>query len=259
MKERPIIFAGESVRAILAGRKTQTRRVVKPRHEGGVICGPAAERGAIETWGGGAWYIARHSEVRVCPYGVPGDRLYVKEGWCQAYDAITARPVEGRFLYLADPGAEEVLSIDGDGSQKWNKDGSQRSPWCSSMFMPRHVSRLLLEVTDVRVQRLQEISEEDALAEGVERRRIPAFPGVYAYYVPGGFPDGWNGASAVEAFRHAWDSINAKPKPVRVRGAIDHYVSYPWEDIRETRTRRGKPWYVYGSPWVWVVTFRRID
>ena len=125
-----------------------------------------------------------------------------------------------------------------------------------SIHMPRWACRLELEVTKVRVERVQEISEADAIAEGV------TYTDEYLEWeewVDSCAPPGSSRASAKDWFGKLWDSINAKPKPVRSGGKIDHYVSYPWEDVQETREHRGLPWIVMGNPWVWPVNFEVKD
>jgi hypothetical protein len=130
MKERPILFSGGMVRAILDGSKTQTRRVVK--HSGGMEFDP------------------QDPHYR-CPHGTPGDRLWVRETWAHERDG-TGCPDDTGVLYRAtDPG--------------WD-DEETGLRWRPSIFMPRIASRILLEITDVRVQRLQEISADDCRAEG---------------------------------------------------------------------------------------------
>lgn len=244
VKERPIIFSGDSVRAIIDGRKTQTRRPIKdvPRDAhtfcrvsdgwviwcGGRSCGDQAEydRFTAESYpeGGG---------IR-CPYGQPGNRLWVRETWQfvdgNARHRNTAfvegipsarlgpaapwkgvqdtRPITWRAMYRADgPAPEHKLY--------------GNFPWNSPVYMPRWASRLLLEVTDVRVQRLQEISEQDAQAEGVP------FDGTYwlgGLHLVKGTLQCWPTAS--EAFARAWDVINGKRAT--------------WSS----------------NPWVWAITFR---
>ena len=127
-KERPIIFSGPMIRAILEGRKTQTRRIVKP-----------------------------NCLSKLSPYGRTGDRLWVRETWGH-------NPEGPGYVYRSD----------GDFDMKFHGDR-----WRPSIHMPRWASRITLEVTGVRVERLQDINEEDALAEGVEH-----------------------------AFRSLWESIN---------------------------------------------------
>lgn len=156
MKERPILFSAPMVRALLAGTKTQTRRVVKPEP---THFNPAGVPRRAKPEG--------PSTVITCPYGQPGDRLWVRET-----HAINPHPSElgltrdmipgtwdsavaaaGRVIYAADPGAEIEL------------DGRQ---WRPSIHMPRAASRITLEITGVRVERLQDISEADAVAEGCQ-------------------------------------------------------------------------------------------
>lgn len=158
-RERPILFSGPMVRAILAGGKTQTRRAVKPQPK------------AIHAVHGDASLtterIFRSGDGRIhCPYGQPGDRLWVRETWFREphpselglkYEDMPhtwafACEKAGTYRYRADPCSEIVI------------DGRQ---WRPSIHMPRAACRLVLEVTDVRVQRLQALSEADACAEGV--------------------------------------------------------------------------------------------
>ena len=143
MKERPILFSAPMVLALLAGRKTQTRRLLKP---GRFILPTGDEKwdynGAAlvrEEGGGTSVY-----PLPFCPYGVPGDRLWVRETWCW-YDGDYGRVCEFR----ADNPDPLALK------------------WRSSIHLPRRLSRIDLELTDVRVQRLQDISREDAKAEGM--------------------------------------------------------------------------------------------
>lgn len=198
MKERPILFSGPMVRALLEGRKTVTRRVVRD-----------AKPLAPDVTDFGYWVAndaAVHEEgVRFlrCPYGQPGDRLWVKETvrWAAAM---------GRAFYAADK-APSVID-------NW--------PWqrrvLPSIHLPRGASRITLEVTNVRVERLHDITEEDIEAEGVELSP----DGVSAYYEE---PNGCGGQlpTAREAFEHLWSVIN---------GAAS------WK----------------ANPWVWRVAFRRI-
>lgn len=194
MEERPILFNGEMVRAILDGRKTMTRRVVKPQPEQDTDCpyhiGTGIERVA-----------------RTCPYGKPGDRLWVRETFCDRNN----NGEQIKPLYRADGQEYE----DGDG---WHFEPK----WKPSIFMPRMYSRITLEITNVRVERLQKINNTDALAEGT--------PGAWVENseYPGGYNENQNKAH-VFFFRQLWDSINAK------RG-------YGWD----------------ANPWVWVVEFERI-
>lgn len=152
MKERPILFSTPMVRAILGGRKTQTRRVVKAQHSSLV-------ENLIDNW-----------EGRPFPFGKPGDRLWVRETW--------THDDEGNISYRAQ--MDDWVECPG------NK-------WKPSIFMPRIASRITLEISTIRVERLQDISEEDAKAEG---------PSQHPEY-PKEFYCSWR-----KAYQVLWDSIN---------------------------------------------------
>lgn len=248
MKERPITFSGPEVHAILDGRKTQTRRFLNTANwrPCGVIPGLPREHrfddvlewahepdvgvsmGQPGRWcgriGSSTW---TYSEP--CPYGVPGDRLWVRETW-------VTRPLGG------DPGNPRYgapgsgVHIDykatapGGGNHDrpdWGDLGAHER-WRPSIHMPRWASRLLLEVTEVRVQRLQDISEEDAIAEGV--RSVPLQEDARGCWwttdVAAG-PD-LHGRTPADAYARLWDTINGKRAP--------------WSS----------------NPWVWAVSFRRL-
>lgn len=151
MKERPIIFSGDSVRAIIAGRKTQTRRVVFQRY---LLCNdPAGEvdNADIVSW---------------CPYGASGDRLWVREKW--AFEDFGEE--EQRIVWAADLAAAWIGVGHSLGKPFYLSSDYTPSRWRPSIHMPAWASQLTLEVVNVRVQRLQDISEVDAKAEGVEYR-----------------------------------------------------------------------------------------
>lgn len=171
MKERPILFNGEMIRAILAGTKTQTRRIAKP------------PTGAVNPeW---FWEINpahRENAGLLCPYGVPGDRLWVRETWKALGD------IEPCACKCPAP---EVLYAATD-AKKWMETGLGN--WKPSIFMPRWASRLTLEVTAVRVERVQEISEYGAACEGAEPIPDPLEP--------------MDAGSYVQGFNRLWDSIN---------------------------------------------------
>ncbi|MHB0973915.1 MAG: ASCH domain-containing protein [Thiobacillus sp.] len=135
MKERPMLMSAPMVRAILAGTKTQTRRVVKPQPGGLLKLALHLARRGLPIWFCDGW-------DGTCPYGQPGDQLWVRE---------TFAPMTTGYAYLADP--------------VWRDSPSGR--WHPSIHMPRVASRITLEIVSVRVERLQDISESDALAEGV--------------------------------------------------------------------------------------------
>jgi hypothetical protein len=208
VKERPIIFTADSVRGILEGRKTQTRRVVKPQPQGSGHHGPTWGRyqPACKEWE--FWgpidpetkraLLYEHG-VHRCPYGLPGDHLWVRE----VYRTVGRRHRGTERRSLLYPATCEP--------------GSVRGPFKSPRFMPRWASRITLEVLDVRVQRVQEISDADAVAEGMPKNS----PIMYA-------DEPAHELFSAAAYRVAWDSINAK------RG-------FGWDK----------------NPWVWAVSFRR--
>lgn len=163
MKDHPIPFNGEMMRALLDGRKTQTRRIVKakPSDECPKDMWPHALKDIIE-WREqkGRWFGLmgwRSLAYADCPYGEPGDRLWVRE-------AIRLVPGQG-----PDDGTGRVLSAyEADGSLTVADAWPWKRSYLPPMFCPRGLSRMLLEVTSVRIERVQEISEEDAIAEGIE-------------------------------------------------------------------------------------------
>ena len=192
MKERPILFSAAMVRAILAGKKTQTRRIVKPQPSN--VCTDywrvvaSTRRSMIDTWipRGGVpnefgEFPKRGKHVR-CPYGVPGDRLWVRECWGLFDTQPSDGPDRAHVFYRATDGNRRELRY---------------QLWRSSIHMPRWASRITLEVVAVRVERLQDISNNDAIAEGCNGERWLD-------------PDGSEGRGVEpwEQFRELWESIN---------------------------------------------------
>lgn len=128
--------------------------------------------------------------------------------------------------------------------------------WRPSIHMPREAARIFLRVTDVRVERLQSITELDILEkEGV----TVDFPQPKPSYASLAYAETRLKPAVRKAFADLWNACYSKPHPVKTKGVITHYESYSWEDIQETRTYRGKPWYVIGNPWVWIIEFERIS
>ena len=149
MKEHPLLMKGPLVRATLEGRKTQTRRPLRNQPSIGYdlvrVCGPWAE------FENDAHPLAKYSAKS--PLGETGDRLWVRETW--------AWPGEEEFIYRADQWAEDMVA-------KWEQDPNYpQVKWSPSIHMPRRVCRLVLPLVSVRVERVQDITEEDAIAEGV--------------------------------------------------------------------------------------------
>lgn len=229
-KERPILFSGPMIRALLDGSKRQTRRVVKGTNGiigplGGLGFPDKSLRGITEFRGGQPLYD-------MCPYGVVGDRLWVRETW---YDNIMNRaehPTEPFDEVRRCPG-EVYYRADGEFARQFPED-YEDAIWRPSIFMPRWASRLTLTITDVRVERLQEISADDAMAEGLKawskdgklvKHGIADPDGMPGSDYPGTWPwHEWR-ISPVDAYEKLWDSLNAKRAP--------------WSS----------------NPWVWVLTF----
>lgn len=175
--ERPILFSGPMVRAILDGRKSQTRRAIKrplrhPDWTSYVYFGPSTNNPtcrskAIEC---GPDYGDDESDVVYCPYGAAGDRLWVRETWAdltrthgQTWEKFNTE------TRLYERGIRPFVWFRADGDQPDIGNGAMNSePWKPSIFMPRWASRITLEITGVRVERLQDISDADCLAEGIE-------------------------------------------------------------------------------------------
>ena len=226
--EKPILFRGEMVRAILDGRKTQTRRVIKPQ--------PELRANVSVLW----WkndMLVPESTYR-SPYGAPGDRLWVRETWgifdteadgeayAVAYRADDFGGVVGDCKWIEPPKEQQgkyCKVVDESGWPYCLADERWRSP----RFMPRWASRITLEVVSVRVERVQDISEEHARAEGAEPYDIDRIPESDRFLLDAPCMD--EGTPHRNGFALLWDSINA------TRG-------YSWAS----------------NPWVWCVEFRRI-
>ncbi|HCF3719427.1 TPA: hypothetical protein NID03_006007 [Pseudomonas aeruginosa] len=230
MKERPILFNDQMVRAILEGRKTVTRRVMKPQ--------PMPSKSGGHHWpckvhqsmlhverelqnGEGCWCGLAEA---ACPYGQPGDRLWVRETWTDVN--MCGAPA---LAYRADEDIRDLMEEPGflDDRGAFNYDDPRVKPypfacwyaeldqarWRPSIHMPRWASRILLEITAVRVERLQDISNDQAIAEGIDTHPM----GFYG-----------NGCiTAGGAFLELWESINGDGR---------------WAD----------------NPWVWVIEFKRV-
>lgn len=199
MRERPILFSGPMVRALLDGTKTQTRRVVKV---------------SLKTPGLSACLHPPVGEprpntaVELCPHGRPGDRLWVRETFCRI-DGQTRPWIETdyRATYKTGDRLGDLMGI--------------RKKWTPSIFMPRHASRILLEITKVRVERLNDCSRADARAEGCDHddpcdHKLRTCAEI-----------GCAGADYRIGFRNLWESINGVGS---------------WD----------------ANPWVWVIEFQRV-
>lgn len=231
MKERGMIFNGEMVRAILDGRKTQTRRPVKfPVLDKNLGCELAGNELAGELSAGNYLNSA---------FGKPGDRIWVRETWgvvSHAFsddglmiDWVPDRPATAIHEMPFGNGYYSGYAIyAADGDFTWGDDDGYedgRSCWKPSIHMPRAASRILLEITDVRVERLNAISEEDAEAEGIDMEALYDSQDCYdciANHNMTGRP------TVTGAFKYLWESI---------------YGEEGWKS----------------NPWVWVIEFKRIE
>lgn len=239
MKERGMIFNGDMVRALLDGRKTQTRRPVKPQPELTQKSG-FSWNGVVYGAGSNDRETNRNFAHAKCPFGKPGDRIWVRETWallgnedgccvdwndnlCKGDEKTAAR------IYRASceqrHGDYGLWSIPDDADWKPHTENEKfEGAWRPSIHMPRWASRILLEITDVRVERLHSISERDALSEGLFQ--LPA-SGRYCLQ-PGMQYFGMASYSAKEVYSWLWASI---------------YDEESWA----------------ANPWVWVIEFKRID
>ncbi|EAY9565139.1 hypothetical protein BA086_05685 [Salmonella enterica] len=197
MKERGMIFNGEMVRAILDGRKTQTRRIMKNQPAGDYPETPALIRnvGTGFQWHG----LYGESSIFNCPLGSIGERIWVREtyqGPLFDYEQMES--------YLEDSSKFEkpdfcVYRADGEPAPEfYDADGNLHCGWRPSIHMPRWASRITLEITDVRVERLHSISEEDAQAEGVQPACYEITPPEAAYRVS--FGEVWRGIYGEESW-----------------------------------------------------------
>lgn len=208
MKERPILFSGPMVRAILDGRKTQTRRVVKPQPrfhaDGGPGWYPDGDAKQRKHYGT-LDHFRRGMPTDFCPYGVPGDRLWVRETWAVDAPLDEVRREREDLMGSVDFGHGPYFRAD-------PVHENSGLTWRPSIHLPRWACRLTLEVVNVRVERLQDISERDCLAEGIgcatEGTTVAEF------------------GMAKRMYRELWDSINAKRTP---------WASNPWVWVVEFR------------------------
>ena len=232
MTERPILFSAPMIQAILAGTKTQTRRAVRKQFAADAM---VAEVGATTPEG---WQVSGHSglwwddagacidDAVRCPFGIPGDKLWVREAWGYRCSASTA--TAGQYMHTIAYRADDTrrtfgpMPMDGVGLPKWRERDPGMSweawdarmtaywrQWRPSMFMPRWASRITLKVTGVRVERLQQITRGDAMAEGCP----------FANMADGPDPREW--------FADLWRQINGPAS---------------WD----------------ANPWVWCVSFKRV-
>lgn len=212
VKERPILFSAAMVRAILEGRKTVTRREVKK--PAALNCLAAGFEPA---------FLALPGNSDMCPYGTPGDRLWVRETWyCDHFEVM-----RGPYLKPDDLDVREALN---DGTLAYAADGltpyeADQPVWKPSIHMPRWACRIQLEITDVRVERLQDISDAQIEAEGIDLDALTDGQERYDMCHAGSGAEGR--PTLLTAWRDLWQSING----------LDS-----WE----------------ANQWVWVVEFKQI-
>jgi hypothetical protein len=202
-RERPILFSAPMVRAILAGRKTQTRRVVKPQ--------PLLNYPGIENH---------------CPYGQPGDQLWVRESFRYFFDEAKLYDC---IQYSADGTLYKPSGLNWETGMAFSEKCEPPYKMKPSIHMPRWVSRINLEITGVQVERVRDISDDDALAEGVDTESDDCAWAVAEKAAIAGVPI-VGGSQERFAFANLWDSINAA---------------------------RGCGWEM--NPWVWVIEFRSVE
>lgn len=237
MKERPILFSGPMVRAILEGRKTVTRRAIKP------IMRSADLQFDLQQEEDGSWnpyhtfdesrFDRSGTEHPIkCPYGQPGDRLWVRESWWQAGDWQSSYPEDDEGSWFGSK--RIVYSVDGlppNESNHCYPSGLRNGHYSAaepnriwrhrpSIHMPRWASRILLEITDVRVERLQDISGDQAEAEGVDSAMCRQF-------------------------------LETSPSRHECKEAVIHGFAGLWASINGDESWNA-------NPWVWVVKFNRV-
>lgn len=224
MKERPILFSAPMVRALLNGTKTQTRRAVKSQFATDAV---PCEMGATNECGhqisghSGVWWCdaeRNHEKAVRCPYGLPGDRLWVRESFWLDRDGVAYKADQESGSPWLEAGAHKAMKVGANGTPYVSNWG-----WRPSIHMPRWASRITLEVTGVRVERLQDISEADARAEGA----VPADP---------------------------CDHTRRSCKEIGCDGPLDYVGGYRtlWEQINGPSS-----WDT--NPWVWVLEFNRLE
>lgn len=232
MRERGIIFNAEMVRAVLEGRKTQTRRIIKNQRVGDNWSVQPAKNPRIPGHTHDWWLPTAtkpYSALPRCPYGAVGDRLWVRES---SYAAELKPSGLSAVIYTAD-NALRLAEGDESVKAKWQKLFDYRGGTglqVPSIHMPRWASRITLEITGVRVEHLQDISESDAVAEGIEPLPLePDMPQFYHEYFPIGIKNGLRcNMSAASSFSGLWEAIYGKES---------------WQ----------------ANPWVWVIEFKRVD
>lgn len=250
MKERPILFSGPMVRAIIEGQKTQTRRGITRLLKFGEITEPQRSSTKGYDWTfrdrRGLWNDISHARLlEGCPYGRVGDRLWVREAFYESGHAYQTYPEDDEwkgwagsrdFRYVADGTPEcrgnHVWDHDND-NDKRAREGRNFFPdrgrnfWRKrpSIHMPRRASRITLEITDIRVERLQDISDQDVCSEGLEATE---YMPTLKHRVLDGYLHAEDQQAVIVGFSRLWESINGPGS---------------WD----------------ANPLVWVITFKRVE
>jgi hypothetical protein len=237
MKERGILFSGPMVRALLSNQKTMTRRAIKDFPVSGYRWGGWIVESSSRKETGAATvvpesnsqYCATGKIAKLCPYGERGDRLYVRETWTYDNKEYVQTYKDEAWRGTPDHETAEVYYRSSE------RDPDIFPSWRPSIHMPRWASRTTLEITKIRVERLNGISEEDAIQEGIREENViigatcagGSHRELYGirYFFDGGNEDGYE--DAISAFKALWESINGSGS-----------------------------WNV--NPWVWVVEFTRV-
>lgn len=215
MKIIPILFSTPMVQALQNGTKTVTRRIIKSRHESGLlqVCRRKSDN-AVTSIESLDW-DERNCEKDIVPKWKVGDVLWVREGFRKYWvtDPETGEPdLENLVIdYLADKN-DPMPMMDGDGFEMFKADGSERMiPWKPSIHMPKTACRTFLKVTDIKVERVQDISEADCIAEGVESIGYEPSIGHGGTILYKNYEDDKKGCwNALESFKSLWFSINGK-------------------------------------------------
>jgi hypothetical protein len=251
VKETPILFSSEMIRAILYRGKIQTRRVVigapdAPDYKPVAIVPPFWSFSPTSDYG-------ESRDIR-CPYGVAGDRLWIRETWgLHAYG-------DGTDWYRGSVRGATEDSL----RAQWNltfradygpiQDGIY---WRPGIFMPRWASRITLEITEVRVQRLWDITDDDARAEGVEPYTPPHGHISPDQRVPGpGFERCRLGDQPHRLpYADLWDQINGKRRRREYLSIGDpgHTADRPWRTVID----ESAAW--AANPWIWAITFKKVE
>lgn len=250
MKERPILFSGPMVRAVLDGRKSQTRRVVTDRHL--TRLGLEIHDGIAFTLEGGQWNgMFESGSPPWCPYGIPGDRLWVRETWRFADEDVVGFRAD-------DSHGEQSERVRVLAERYWHRpSGFAPLHWLPSIYMPRWASRITLQVEAVRVERLQDITGQDAKAEGCE-------------------PD-WESFENATCDKEGWDEPEEFDEECEVEGdwvnygrrLVETHEHEEWEADRTNYALRlafRNLWESINGPgswerncWVWVVSFSVVN